>query len=191
MKTAAIIVTRGNVGLTPVLESLPADWQQIVWDNSQREDLSVYGRYAAIENTDADRIYVQDDDCILPPESFHGLLAAWQPGHVIANMPARFREHYSDSCLVGFGAMFERDLPARAFGKFTLGYGIDRMLSAVDVFFQRTCDVVFTTLTPRLLVDVPYTDREFASDPDRMWKQPSHFLERRQMLELARQVRDA
>ena len=42
-----------------------------------------------------------------------------------------------------------------------------------DKAFLRECDAVFTTLTPRILVDVPKTDREFASDPDRLGSSPT------------------
>ena len=54
---------------------------------------------------------------------------------------------------------------------------------------RRTPDVIFTTLTPRILVDVPYADREFASDPDRMWRQEGHVAERKRALDLALAVR--
>lgn len=224
MNVSAIIVTRGDVDLTPVLESLPNEWEKIVWINGQRldlydaigasndlrhilpafpekwPDLSVYGRYAAIEHASYDLIYVQDDDVIVSdpqaiierdptPEQF-----------LCANMPQEFRPHYPDSCLVGFGACFHRDAPKRAFERF---YDAHTSLEVEDLisgehpkympegFLFRTCDVVFTALTPRMLVDVPITHREFASGPDRMWKQPGHVEERARMLELARQVRDA
>jgi hypothetical protein len=58
-------------------------------------------------------------------------------------------------------------------------------------FWHRTCDIVFTALTPRVLVDVPYEDLPWASAENRMWKQPTHREERGRMLELVRQVRDA
>jgi len=51
--------------------------------------------------------------------------------------------------------------------------------------------VVFTTLTPRVLVGIPKTDREMASDSNRMWRKPGHLDERTRMLNLVRQVRDA
>jgi hypothetical protein len=236
---SAIIVTRGNVDLAPVLDSLPPDWEQVIWDNGKGvvdvggsdairldrglpdeafdgdryapemrvSDLSVFGRYAAIEFATWDLIFVQDDDVIVSDpqaivgryidEGTHmhdefgkGLTTYFDdPGCVVANMPQEFRhDGYTDSCLVGFGACFHRDAPQRAFDRmraesFLRGDG--------DEFFQRTCDVVFTTLTPRALVDVPKIDREFASDPDRMWKQPNHHGERTRMLDLVRQVRDS
>lgn len=187
MNVAAVIVTRGNVDLAPCIATYD-DIPLWIWDNSKRAtDLAVYGRYAAIEEMDADVVIVQDDDVILPDTSIAELVAAYTPGHIVANQPERFRPHYPDSCLVGFGAIFDRDLPAQAFATFK-HFGPDGFW--LDDFYRRTCDVVFTTLTPRVLLDLPYADREFASDPDRMWKQPGHVGERARMLELARQVRD-
>lgn len=185
VRVAACLVTRGNVDLTEILESLPEEWEQVVWDNSKRVDFGVYGRYAAIELTDAEFIYVQDDDCVLEPEAFTWLLAGVRPEAIVANMPERFRhDFYRNHCLVGFGAIFHRDLPGRAFKRFNDYYGD----SVAGEWFLRTSDVVFTTLTPRRLVDVSHRDLPWASDPDRMWKQPEHQGERTRMLEYARRV---
>ena len=57
--------------------------------------------------------------------------------------------------------------------------------------FRNTCDIAFTGLTPRVLVDVPHVDREFASDDGRMWRQLTHVEERQRMRELVARVRDA
>ncbi len=65
MRVAACLVTRGNVPMDDIIDSIPEDWEVVVWDNSKREDLAVYGRFAAITLTDAEMIYVQDDDCVL------------------------------------------------------------------------------------------------------------------------------
>lgn len=259
MNISAVLVTRGDVDLQPVLDSLPQEWEKVIWWNGKAievilpdprwtrgaisrqipelpiPDLSVYGRYAAIEYATGELIYVQDDDVIVsnPQEIVDAWFSApdayWN-GHVVCNMPEIFRQHYSDSALVGFGACFHCDAPARAFDRFEtkaarLGYpnffekrpepwvrkgpdfpapplGTVRINPAIVHSpstekwilageFQRTCDVVFTTLTPRVLIDVPKTDREFASAPNRMWKQKEHYGERTRMLEIARKVRDA
>ena len=219
MSVSAIIVTRGDVGIRPVLDSLPAEWERILWDNGIPEvswsrqmgkgriygsataasDLSVYGRYAAIEYASHDLIYVQDDDVIV---SDPGALEEewWRqaggaqdmewPG-VVANMPQEFRhDGYTDSCLVGFGACFHRDAPQRAFDAFGAANG--NLFEFTDTpVWRRTCDVVFTTLTPRVLVDVPKTNLPWAEDASRMYRQPEHVGERARMLEVARRVRDA
>ena len=221
VNASAIIVTRGDQDLTPILDSLPKDWQILFWDNGAGEcrewtqdhamwvpsfrwdasDLSVYGRYAAIEHANGDLIYVQDDDCVVsePRELLHRWVALngsryGQADHLVANMPQPFRAHYTDSCLVGFGAVFHRDAPERAFGRFNLAldnpfFGEDG--SADYDFYRRDCDIVFTALTPRVLVDVPYENLPWATADDRLYRQPEHMAKRTRMLELARKVRDA
>lgn len=181
MRVAACLVTRGNVPMDEIIESLPPEWEVVVWDNSKRENLGVYGRYAAIGLTDAELIYVQDDDAVLERESLDALVnrAMMMPAALFANMPERFRPHYPDSCLVGFGAAFGRDLPARAFER----------IERDPPFFNLTCDVFFTTLTERYLLDLPYRDRPFASDSDRMWKQADHVPMRSAALAEARALR--
>lgn len=161
-------------------------------------DLAVYGRYAAAERATSKVVFVQDDDCVLPPESIAALLAAYQPGHVVCNMPSEFRHSfYRDHALVGFGAVFDRDLPKKAFDRFAamvprLGlsnYGWS-LPGGEGGRFNRCCDVVFTTLTPRILVDVPYRNLPWATDPDRMYRQPDHVGDRVEILDLAKKVRD-
>jgi hypothetical protein len=186
MRVAACLVTRGNVPMDDILESIPDDWEVVLWDNSKREDLGVYGRYQAIELTDAELIYVQDDDAVLERESILELASYLTvpgtvlPDTLVANMPDRFRPHYPDSCLVGFGAIFERHLPRTAFNR----------LGAAPANFELTCDVYFTALTSsRLQLDLSYRDQSWASDPDRMWKQTNHVPVRTEALALARMLR--
>jgi hypothetical protein len=250
MNVSAIIVTRGDVDLRPVLDSLPDEWERVVWDNSGRgpltdklarefyattsraerrrmnfkggphrllprlvfaqPDLSVYGRYAAIEYASHDLIFTQDDDVIVSdPQAIVNEWVAhctWKATsdesvpvlgyrserldgqHLVANMPPQFRhDGYTDSCLVGFGACFHRDAPTRAFRWFSG----DEHHEYFQGWFRRTCDVVFTTLTPRVLVDVPKQNLPYATDANRMYRQPDHLDERTRMLHLARQVRDS
>lgn len=211
MNVSACLVTRGNVDMQPVIDSLPRDWEIVLWSNGERmvwrsdgwaevcSDISVYGRYAAIEYASHDLIYVQDDDVIVSDPA--AIVAEWceasgrreplglpMAEHIVANMPQEFRhDGYTDSCLVGFGACFHRDLPTRVFDRF-FDMGFEFEWSE----FNRTCDVVFTTLAPaRVLVNVHKTNREFAEDPDRMYRQPEHVGGRKRMLELSRKVRDA
>lgn len=205
MNVSAIIVTRGDQNLLDVLDSLPQEWERIVWNNGAGTvgqipgtlhlvpDFSVYGRYAAIEYASHDLIYVQDDDCVVSDP--RAIVNAWweahvpefpdQVYHVVCNMPPEFRHgFYEEHALVGFGACFHRDAPERAFRKFwleTVGHEV----------FHRTCDVLFTALTPRVLIDVPVRNLPWASGKDRMYRQPGHQAERGRMLELAFRAKDA
>lgn len=182
-----VIVTRGGLDdldtlMLPYIEVGCA--YPIIYDNSKRENLSVYGRYAALAEVTTRAAMVQDDDCILPVGSIEAILAAYEPGAVTANMPERFRIHYPDSCLVGFGAVFDRELPQVAFDSRIRWYLTDRAM------FLRECDAVFTCLTPRVLVDVPVEILPRAHAAHTLWKQRDHYAQRTQMLGLARKVRD-
>jgi hypothetical protein len=181
-----VIVTRGDRDITPIIESVMPHVEFVrVWDNCQAHvDLSVYGRYAACHGSLSRLVYVQDDDCLV--SDIPAIIAAWQPGHVVCNMPERFRRFYPDSALVGFGACFQWQMAYDIFDRFFTAQGIDEF----DPMFQRTCDVVFTALAPRILVDVEHVDMWYAHAPNRMWKQESHVSERAAMLERARAVRD-
>lgn len=228
MNVSAIIVTRGDVDLTPILSLLPEEWEVLIWDNGRKEllrlqdrnvlerhslpvqDLSVYGRYAAIQYASHDLIYVQDDDVLvsrpqaivdewLTVERFN---LAQHPGmpyadHVVCNMPQEFRhEFYRHHVLVGFGAVFHRDAPKKAFERAVIPMrpgdsgGPTILSSLVSPDFKRTCDIVFTGLTPRVLVDVAKEDLPWASAPGRMWTTPGHQEERARMLELVREARN-
>jgi hypothetical protein len=168
-------------------------------------DLGPHARFAAIEYASHDLILVQDDDVIVSDpqaivDAWHRVI--WESNGLcgpdglhegaVCNLPPEFRPHYPDSALVGFGACFHREAPGRAFERLTDWYVPNLGEGAVpEEWFNRCCDVVFTTLTPRVLVDVPKENREFAEGPDRMYRQPDHVGERARMLELARKVRDA
>jgi hypothetical protein len=185
VNVSAVIVTRGDVNIEPVIANvLPHVTDLVIWDNSKRDDMKVYGRYAAIHSTDQPIIYVQDDDCIV--HDIPAIIGAHQPETLVCNMPQEFRSHYPDSALVGFGAVFDRHLPWTAFWKYL---GAAAFESELSDEFLRTCDVVFSALTPLQLVDVPKTDLPYANGPGRMWKQPDHHGERTRVLNACRALR--
>lgn len=187
MNISACLVTRGDVDLEPILASLPMD-DVVVWDNSKREDLSVYGRYAAIAEAKHPLIYVQDDDCVLPTESIERLF--WESdssgdeyGRLVCNMPEPFRKtYYQRHALVGFGAVFHRSLPFKAFNRFCGSLGYSEFPQKWPAKLLRTCDVVFTALTPYAIFDVPYENLSWANASYRMYHQEGHVQERLEIL---------
>ena len=182
-RVSAVLVTRGNVDLTEILTSFTDAGlaEFIVWDNSRRpRDMAVFGRYEAIGEADGEVIYVQDDDCVLSRDQIRGVIAGYEPGAVTCNMTDRFRENYPDAALVGFGAVFDRDLPRRAFARFAVGRS--------SMLFLRTCDLVFTALTPRRFVDVGHRNLPWATDPDRMYRSAPLLAERKRMMEALREI---
>lgn len=184
MEVAAVLVTRGDVDVAEVLASEPFRGETAVWNNAVEADLAVYGRYAAIDRVTAPVIFVQDDDCVLPPESYRALLDAYRPGTVASVMSAYHQTHHRDDALIGFGALFDRGLPAAAFRRYS---PLDPVFLATDPTadpaFRRCCDVVFTALTPRVAIDVPFRYLPWSSTSTRMWKQPGFAIERETVLD--------
>jgi len=211
VKVSACIPTRGDVDIDLILYSLPAKWERLVWNNGSEEvwiqpeeggawtfhptsDLGPHGRFAAIEYASNDLIFVVDDDVLVSdPEiivdEWIRLFNAYKLNDVIvANMPQEFRPHYPDSVMLGFGAVFHRDAPEKAFQQF---FDFHTDMSRTDPLFLRESCRIFAVLTPWCLVDVPKEDMPYASDPNRLWKQPGHIQSRERALKLAREVRDA
>ena len=180
---SAVIVTRGDVDLKLVRQTLPFR-DVVIWDNKRRpQDLMVFGRYAAMRETRHQVVYVQDDDCTLTRGAIESLLAAYRPDGIVANMPESRWGDYTDSCLVGWGAVFDKRLPPVAFRRYA-----DRYPLGADEF-KRDCDVVFTTLTPHTKLDLGFTHLPWAEMSYRMFKRPEHAT-RAATLKRAREVRD-
>lgn len=167
---SAVLVTRGDIDLSPVLNSLPFD-DVIVWDNSQREDLQCYGRFAGIEEAKHDTIYVQDDDILVP---IPALLREYQPGEgILAN-----RKPDETYRFLGIGALFHRDA-VDVFDRY-----LDKHPKNPD--FGRTADVIFAELNPYRSVWLGYAELEWSRYENRMYKQPGHYESRDAAINRAR-----
>jgi hypothetical protein len=172
-QVTAVIVTRGDCDLTPVLETLKGFGEVITWDNSQKPiDMMVYGRYLAAIDASNDIIYTQDDDCTTDPVQIVGehFYRARARNEVWCNMPLEYRPGYAGTgiSLVGFGSIFHRSMIDRAFNRYCQhGYKIDEL-------FLRECDRVFTALNHVHQIDIPRTHLPHATAPDRMHKEPRH-----------------
>ena len=172
---AAVLVTRGDVDLTRIIESLPYG-EVVVWDNSKRpQNLIVYGRYAGIADTKAPFIYVQDDDCLI--RCHNELMRHAERGAIVANMPRERWDHYRHSTLVGWGALFERDLPLRAFDRYKKSPAYDEKL------FLRECDLVFAALTRCRKYDFGLDHLAHARGGGRLYQEPGHSERRAALVE--------
>jgi len=165
-QVSAVIVTKGDVDMGPIVHSLPFD-DIVVWDNSERENLKVYGRYAAIKEAKHPIIYTQDDDCWVDAVS---LIEAYEPGSVVCNMPVAKREEYRTLApkvgLVGWGACFDKGLTD------VLDRYIDKF--GQDDLCLRECDRVFTQLNTLKFVDVKFLNTPSAYFSNRMGSQAGH-----------------
>lgn len=239
MNVSVVIPTRGDVDLAPILQSLHGwevvVWDNgagrvtrynngssnLRWyarvEADGVSDLSVYARYAAIEFARNNMILTQDDDVIVSDP--RGIVHAWliatsrsgmPETTVVCNMPQEFRHSfYEHHALVGFGAVFHRDTPRKAFEKlgfqgdfspfiedgdwYDLTFNRDGVsVSFPDAeFVRRTCDIPVTALLPTIFVDIPKENLPHAYGDDRMWRQPEHQAERSYMLEQVLKIKES
>lgn len=141
--------------MRPILESLPFE-DVIVWDNSKRTDRGIYGRYAGIREAKHPVVAVQDDDLIVT--CWDEILDGYQPGVLTVNYPQPW-----DIPWVARGAVFDCDLPARAFERYLAAYPFD------SYFTHRACDGVFALLTDRVdVIDEGSIDLDYANAAGRV-----------------------
>lgn len=146
--------------MTPVVDSLSWCNDIVIWNNSLREDLQCYGRFAGIEEAKNDHIYVQDDDLIIDALA---LLAHYDGESIVANKPPEEEWRF-----IGGGAFFQKALPD--FSAYLSRYG------GMDSDFCRCADVVFAYSHPYRSVWVGYRELLAHHDaPNRMYKQPNHY----------------
>ena len=175
------IVTKGDRDISKVMNSVCGFGRIDVFNNklSNYGDQIVYGRYWAmiglgtsiISNGTLPKIVAtQDDDVIV---DWDALLANYEPGKLVCNVPQPWRSKYADTgiSLVGFGAVMDRDLVAtfppqkgQGFGDyFDAGFPLDEI-------FRRECDRVFTYLNRdrTVWVDVGIERLDYGAGKDRM-----------------------
>jgi len=173
MDVTPVIVTRGDVDLVEILDSLRCfSVPPVVWNNAVETDEKVWGRYVAVmERVNTEWVYVQDDDCIVehPMEIYE----ARERGKILCNMPEAHREKYaySDDSLVGFGAVFESRLVPVTFDRYFDGM---RDLGQTNAHHLREADRIFTVLNHCKWVDVPKRDLPWATNKNRMYHEHGH-----------------
>lgn len=187
---SAVLVTRGDVDLGPIIETLPYG-ELVIWDNSKRPyDAGVFGRYVAIGETTRPLVYFQDDDCLV---SCHdALLAAWEPGHVVGNAfdDAERLKRYEGTTLLGWGALFDADLPWQAFTYYARFHPMEELWQAHAPGLG--AEIVFPMLTPSKTITHGVTwldeDGPVLERPNRMWKQPTFYEDTRWWMNRARSL---
>lgn len=169
-QVSAVLVTRGNVDMGQIIESLPYD-DVVVWDNSQRTDYGIYGRYHGIREAKNSVIYVQDDDLLVTCHT--KLLEAYQPGVLTVNYPQPW-----DIPWVARGGIFDSDLPARSFERYLARFPFDRD------FTHYMCDGVFALLADRVnVIDEGSEDLPQAFTPGRISTSPGWYDDKRPLIQ--------
>jgi hypothetical protein len=177
---SAVLVTRGDVDMQAIIDSLPYG-ETVVWDNSTRPvNYGVFGRYMAIFEATKSVIYFQDDDCLVT--CHEELLAAYEPGVVTGNAfddPGRLHR-YEGTTLLGWGSIFDREMPLSAFLKYGLHFPVHELweengnphrgLGAEIIFPVLSRNKTITHGIQWLDQEGPVLERE-----NRMWKQPGFY----------------
>jgi glycosyltransferase involved in cell wall biosynthesis len=186
-EVSAVLVTRGDVDLSRILETIGeagiAD--VVIWDNAEREDLKTFGRYAALPEAKHDIVFFQDDDIVLPPDTIQGIIAAYEPGVICANMAPGWvsGRDLHDSVFVGAGGVLDRDLPDKAFAKY------DRLYPRDEVFYLYPEAMV--SIPSRIKrVDLPLEVLPWGYAPNRMVSQPWFEDRMAESIRRGRKVRD-
>jgi len=184
----AVLVTRGDVDMQPIIDSLPYG-SVVVWDNSRRPvDYGVFGRYVALSEVQTPVVYFQDDDCLV--SCHEALMEAYEPGVVTGNAfdDKERLKRYEGTTLLGWGAIFDVDLPWRALTLYAAHYPVDR-----DFFYGLGAEIMFPMLSRTKTItrgvewldqDGPVLERE-----NRMWKQPGFYEETAFWLARGRRMR--
>ncbi len=181
-EVSAVLVTRGDVDLTRILESLPYD-DVVVWDNSKRRDLKTYGRYAALPEAKHDVVYFQDDDIVFTHHD--ELMAAYESDTILANMSQGWVDGRDlvDSVFVGAGALLDRDIPARAFARYDQLYPRDEL-------FYLYPEALVSIPSKIKRVDLPLEVLPWGYAPNRMNAQPWFVEWMAESIVRGRRVRD-
>lgn len=184
-QVTACLVTRGDIDLAPILDSLIFD-RVIVWDNSTRADNKTAGRYKACALAETDVVYFQGDDNIVSPEAQHALLELYEDGVYLSNMAAEHnRETFSELTWAEWGALARRDLPPAAFKRWKkAGHDLRD-----DWFLLVGCDIVFSILTPTRRVDLGQNHLPYAWAAGRVHRLPGFHEAKCRIYEAARELR--
>lgn len=165
----AIVVTKGQHDIEPIVQSLRPFGQTLVWDNAkEKKDVKVYGRYLAVNRTTLDLIYFQDDDAIVDVDKFAASLSLYSDGEVLCNMPREWADapcYQGPIRLVGWGSLLHRRLVN--FQPYLDRYPMDEL-------FLRECDRIFTGLNTCRNIDVPRLSLPYAFDRNRMGCETRH-----------------
>lgn len=176
MRCTAILVTRGNVPLDEIYWTIhdAPHWSiagSTLWDNSKTLNFGPFGQYVAAQADGVgELVYFQDDDCVTSPAE---IVAQWEPGKIVCNMPIELghRANYENQPdkLMGFGSVFERSLIKKTFERYWKYFPIDPVC-------LREPGRIFTGLNQERikLVDVPVRHLEWATAPDRLYRQADH-----------------
>lgn len=190
-QVTAVIVTRGDVDLTPVLESLIFP-TVVVYDNTVQENEMTHGRAVAAHYTGNHVIYSQDDDIIHSRENQQTILAAYEPGVLTGCMWPEWslgayqqgiEGGYDDIVFPGSGSIVDRTVTSAAIRSY-----LDHF--PADDFFRLWCDTIVGVIAPTKQLDIRFDALPCAEDDNRMCNLPDAVKNKTEAINRARWVRD-
>lgn len=189
----AVICTRGDVDLTPVLDSLIFD-SVVIWNNAMApRDEMTYGRALAAASAEHAVCWSQDDDIVHTPENQQRIIDQYTPGVLTGCMWPEWSdgarrqgiEHgYDDLVFCGSGAVYDRDLPMRTAARYLEHY-------VLDDFFRLWCDTIVGVIAPTRQLDIRFDALPCAEAENRMANMPGAVALKAEAIRCARHVRDA
>lgn len=171
MKLSAVIPTRGDVDLLPLIQHLRQypevdDIHVVVSDTP-------YSRYVAAAGCRHEVILTQDDDCLtdLTPliEHWRWLRLPVERMVINAMTPEHAAQYSGSQTLIGFGALFHRDAL-----RVLDGWHEWAEREGWLALFLRESDRVFPSLLPHVTVFPKIEILPYAYAENRYWRQPEH-----------------
>lgn len=102
-----------------ILKSLEGFGEILIGDGK----FGPYARYdEAVAKAKFDIIYTQDDDCLV---NIDALLELWNGSFVANVMPDRLEPCFNHNTLIGWGALFKKELALTALDRYAQKYGKD------------------------------------------------------------------
>jgi hypothetical protein len=192
-KVSAVIVTRGNVDLHLVLDSLIFE-DIVVWDNSKGpRDEMTWGRALAVEQARYPVIYSQDDDIIHTRDNqLRIVYEGYRPGVLTGCMWQEWSDGarqqgieggYDDLVFAGSGSIYDRNIPAEAAALY-----LDRYPE--DDFFRLWADTIIGIIAPTHQLGIRFDALPCAEDADRMCNLENAVALKTEAIRRARLVRD-
>ena len=186
----AVLVTRGDIDLQPVLDSLIFE-NVVVYDNSAEPDEKTYGRVLAALRAETDIVYSQDDDILHSPENQRALVKAYEPGHMVGCMwdewsagakKQGIEDGYDDLVFPGSGTITHRDVWTKAVDAYLADY-------PQDDFFRLWSDTLIGVIAPTLQLDLRFEELPHADNKNRMSWLPNAVADKTEAIRRGREIR--
>ncbi len=190
-QVTAIIPTRGDVDIQPIVDSLIFE-EVIVWDNSAGGDYGTWGRYLATNGTDIKYVYSQDDDIIHSHENQLAIVQAYEPRTLTGCMWEEWsngarkqgiQNGYDDLVFAGSGSVYDASLPHQSAALYTEMY-------PVDEFFLLWADTILGIISPSKQLDLRFSEMDYAEADNRMANMENAVELKTQAIMRGRQIRD-